>query len=193
MRLDRTQIAPAQGHTMPVGEAEDLDCHLAAIVHPVAEGGGGKPAIGCFSGDVHLFRQVLRRRLQRVFILPVEVQGRVGEGPAFLAVPVLVAPEQIGPDGGVVHRLPLRRCIDPAPLQPAARVHRCAFVPWNAASSQAQNARSSPCRVSSIRRSSRRYSGSAPSVCRGWSGGVHRLRSGSFRPVHQLPDHLWST
>lgn len=163
MRLDRTQIAPAQGHTMPVGEAEDLDCHLAAIVHPVAEGGGGKPAIGCFSGDVHLFRQVL------------------------------VAPEQIGPDGGVVHRLPLRRCIGPAPLQPAARVHPCAFVPWNAASSQARNARSSPCRVSSIRRSSRRYSGSAPSVCRGWSGGVHRLRSGSFRPVHQLPDHLWST
>ena len=47
MRVDPSQVAAAQGHAVPVEELQDLDRDLAAVLDPVAEGGGGEdPAFG---------------------------------------------------------------------------------------------------------------------------------------------------
>src|SRR5690606_4596297 len=51
MRIDPAQVAAAQGEAQGIEEIEDLDGHLATVVHAIAERSGAEPAVVTAGGQ----------------------------------------------------------------------------------------------------------------------------------------------
>ncbi len=64
----------------------------------------------------------------RVLVVPGEIQERIGEGAAFLAIQFLHPQMDLRHDPHVSLGLARRRARRPVPLQPAARIHQRAFI-----------------------------------------------------------------
>ncbi|MND86005.1 hypothetical protein D3C80_779510 [compost metagenome] len=120
-------LVPAAGIDPAAGHGRAVVAKLREVDHLLAGSNQNLARIGrvheiAQRAAVDLLRQLFRRRFVLVLISPRQVEDRIGESTAFLAIQFPHAQEDLGYDPAVVLGFARRRACLPVPLQPAARI-----------------------------------------------------------------------